>query len=448
MRWSAPLLLAAAAAASAQPVTFGSADDLFERGSEGVPVRDGATAAAFGGLAYLPDQWRGAVRLEADVQRGALSLGVGQTLHPTASGLYGPEADAWLDATRVLRYVRRNATVQSRWYARLGPVERVTLGSGALVRQFRTTTAWDERRLGVEAAVEGDRFSAGAFASDVRLTGLAGAEAEVTTPFAIGPVSALRLSVAAVHDLQQEPGAARTGIEARVRGRLWSDGAFALLPFVTHARVLDAGATVGMGLDARADNVGNAVRASARAAVFVSTPGFVPGAFGPFYDLQNRRARIAEAPTFYDDALGLTRAGTPLDSLRAGVDLVLDARLLSFGRYEVSQHIRRHFGPDRASAYGVRLAARLPRSARIEFALERQGFRGLLGLLRSLGEENQLVLDLAAPLGTWGTLLVQSRYGYRRLSPEEVAAAGADPDARWYLVERRFEPMVGVRWGL
>ena len=55
--------------------------------------------------------------------------------------------------------------------------------------------------------------------------------------------------------------------------------------------------------------------------------------------------------------------------------------------------------------------------------------------------ENTLVLDVGVPVGTYAYTFVRSRYGYRRLTADD-GYPEAGP-AR-YLVERRFEPLVGV----
>jgi hypothetical protein len=428
--------------AAPSPLEFGSADDLFERGS-GRAEREATAVGLFGGAAYLPDTWRGALRAEAEGSRGPVSAAVSATLHPAAGGLYGPEADELYDVLRAVDYVRLDPSAGRPVYVRLGPSQHVTLGVGALARQYRTTTAWDERALGVEAAVRAGRFAVAAFADDVRLGGVVGGEVEVRTTLAAGPLGGLRVTVGAVHDLGLPAAgdSALTGIEATVRGdfaggRFAADAPFGVSPFVTAARYLGAGSTLGAGADVDVFRFSDALRARLRAAVFVSSARFVPGHVGPFYAVSNADERIVSG-LGTDGGL----VGTPLDSLRAGVDVVVDVRFLAFGRFEVSQHVRRHVGADRASAYSLRLAARLPRRARAELAVERQGFRGLWSFLGGLGAENALVLDVAAPVGRVAQAFVRSRYGYRRLD-DAVAGPGR------FLTERRFEPLVGVRVGL
>ena len=54
------------------------------------------------------------------------------------------------------------------------------------------------------------------------------------------------------------------------------------------------------------------------------------------------------------------------------------------------------------------------------------------------------MLDVRLPVGDRGQVYVRSRYGYRRLTADD---GFAEDGPERYLVERRFEPMVGVRFG-
>ena len=458
LRLAAALALAASAAAplpAAQPVDFGSADDLFERGG-GAELPDGSTLRLSAGPAYL-DAWRLGLGAEFDAELGRFSLGLEETLHPAAGGLYAPELDEPYDLARSLRYLRLNPTATQPLYARLGPPERVTLGTGALVRGFSASPAPDEATVGLEAAAQlGDVRLAG-FASDLRLRGVVGAEVEARTRTRLGrvagvPLGGLALGASVVHDLDGaglSGDSSLTGVELVARAELFDDPAFSVGPYVSAAQLLGRGRAVSVGVEARAPNLGNAARARARVGVVVHGAGYQTGVVGPLYAVQNERTRIVEADSYYDDAPGVRLAGTPLDSARAGVDLVVDLRVLAFGRFEVTQHLRRHVGADRGSAFGARLAARGPRDSRIELAVERQGFRGVLALFRGLGEENRLTLDVGVPLGDRLRAFVRSRYGYRLLRDDRPLYDGApEVGPGRTLVERRFEPFVGLRLGV
>ena len=449
-RGAALALVACAAAAppAAQPLDLGSADDLFERGG-GAEIPDGSVLRLAAGPAYL-DAWRLGLSAQLDASLGPWSLGLEETLHPAAGGLYAPELDEPYDLARALRYLRFNGGGRP-LYARLGPVERVTLGTGALVRGFSTTAAPDEATVGLEAAAQVGGVRLAGFAGDVRLRGVVGAEVEARTRQRLGPLGGLALGASVVHDLDGaglSGDSSLTGLEVVARAELFDDPAFSVGPYVGVAQILGRGRALSAGLEARAPDLGNAARAHARVGVVVHGADYQTGVVGPLYTVQNERTRIVEADSYYDAVPGVVLSGTPLDSARAGVDIVLDLRVLAFGRAEVMQHLRRHIGPDRGSAYGARLAVRGPRDSRIELAAERQGFRGVFALFRGLGEENRLTLDVGVPIGERLRAFVRSRYGFRRLRDDRPLFDGAPlVGADRTLVERRFEPFVGVRLG-
>ena len=270
----------------------------------------------------------------------------------------------------------------------------------------------------------------------------------VQTGAGLGPVQALRATLAAVHDLGGvgvSGDSALTGAEVTLSGRYGAAGPLRLRPFATHARYLGHGSTLGGGVEVGTDNLGDALRIGGQAAVFVSTDDFVPAHVGPFYAISNATDRIVNDASFFSPAPDAL-AGTPLDSLGTGVDLVIDLRVIAFGRLEVSQYLRRHVGDEKASAYSLRLAGRLPGQGRIAFGLERQDFRGFFDLIDDLGQLNSLVLDVQVPVGSSGVAYVRSRYGYRRLTADDGDAYADGPDR--YLIERRFEPLFGLRVSL
>ncbi|MEM0962807.1 MAG: hypothetical protein AAGK21_09770, partial [Bacteroidota bacterium] len=409
---------------------------------------DRTAGAVYGGPSYLPDTWRAAARVEVDGIRDRVSFGIGNTIHSGDSGLYGPEDDEWYDLARQMRYLRINSTTGARSYLRVGPVERVTLGSGALVRGYRTTAAWDERRIGVEGAIEGRRIRLAGFSDDVLgVNGVVGVEARIASGARIGPVRSIGLTLAGVHDLGRvgiRGDSSLTGVEATLRGTVTALGPVAVRPFATYARYLSHGSTLGGGVDVSSSNVADVLRVRGRVAAFGSSSRFEPGHVGAFYAISNDDERIVDDRTFFDEETP-ELAATPLDSLSAGVDVIVDLRLLAFGRVEASQHFRRHIGDDAASAFAFRVAGRLPGGGALAFELHREDFRGIFDLIQDLGAVNSLLLDVRVPVGRRGMVFVRSRYGYRRLTETDGAEYADGP--RRYLVERRFEPIVGLRFG-
>ncbi len=432
-----------AASASAQPLLFGQADDPLEVATPSV-ARPQASAAAFAGPAFLGAQWVGGGRFEAEAQRGRLSAAFGTTLHFDENGFVGPETDELYDLARLVRYVRLAPRPGLPLYARLGPPRRVEFSTGHLVRGYTTTTAWDERTLGVEAAFASGPLAAQAFVDDVRLNGVGGVRVEVAPArgAAGARLASLRIGVGAVHDLGLRGDSATTAVQADVRLDAVRFGGLALAPWVSVAEYLNYGRGLGVGADVGAADLVGTARVRLRLGAFVSSARFVPGYVNAFYPVANVRDRIVSADAFYDaDTTDADLAGTPLSEAEGGLDLVGELRVLGFGAFEVYGHLRRHVGNTPQSAVAVRLAARprTPDGLRLELAFERQGFGSVFGLFGELRDQNALVLDADAPLLAGRARLgLRARYGYRRLP--DAPEGGAR-----YLVERRFEPLVGLR---
>ncbi|MEM1054125.1 MAG: hypothetical protein AAGI52_01260 [Bacteroidota bacterium] len=435
------LALGGASALSAQPPAFGSADDPLELGASPTSP-DRVVVGGYAGPAFLRSGWRTGIRAEATVLHGPFSASIGGAVHPGDGGFYPREADDAYDALRLIRYIR----LQPRQgggsaYARIGPLENATLGAGLLARRYRTTAAWDERRIGAEASIGDPSARVSGFVGDLTGGSVAGAEVEFGTGISVPRVEDLRLSIGAVHDLSLplSGDSSYTGVEATVQGALFSQDGFEVGPYVSYARLLGRGGAVGVGVEVEAPDLGAVARTHARLGLIVSGGRFIPGHVGPFYSVGAGRQRVVDADSFFDPEAPIAFAGTPIDSANGGVALVTDLRAVAFGRFEGLLYARRHFGPRPLSAFSLRLAARAG-DTRFELGLEKQGFRALLSLFGGdLGEENTLVLDIATPVPalSGADLFVRSRYGYRRVS------GGDGTDS--YLVERRFQPFIGFR---
>lgn len=434
--------LAAGHVALGQPPAFGSADDPMELGASPTSP-DRIEVSGYAAPTFVRSGWRLGIRGEATILDGPFSASVGGDLHPGGGGFYPREADDPYDLLRLIRYVR----LQPREgggaaYARIGPLENATLGAGLLARRYRTTAAWDERRVGAEVTVGGPTARASAFIGDITGGSVAGAEVQVGTGLSVARVRNLRLTIGAVHDLSLPltGDSSYTGIEATLRGALFEQDGFEFGPYVSYARVLGKGGGLGIGVGLEAPDLSNVLRTHARFGFAFYGDAFIPGHVGPFYSVGGGQQRIVDSDSFFDGGPTFEFAGTPVDSAQGGVSLISDLRAVAFGRFEGLIYTRRHFGPRPLTAASLRLAARFGDGTRFELGVEKQGFRSLLSLFGGdLGEENTLLLDIATPVEQLGGahVFVRSRYGYRRVD----AIDGTDS----YLVERRFEPFVGVR---
>jgi len=432
----------AAPAAGAQPTPFGSSDDPLEAPP---PVfgRPPVTGGIYAGPAFLGSEWTLGIAAEARGRRGPLHAALGYTLHLDEDGVYAPERDELLDLARTVRYVRLEPAVGRRVYVRAGPLQRVELSTGHLVRGFGTWAAHDDRAPGIEASASAGAVDAMAFLEDVRLGGVAGAQLAFEPLRRSGNprLRAVRLALAAVHDAGPAGDSSTTAVQADVRAEAARAGGIALTPWVSYARFLNFGQSLGAGADLGSSELAGTARIRLRAGVFASSDGFQPGYFSPLYHVANVHDRVVEAYGHYDaDTTAAPLAGIPLGDASGGADVVVELRVLAFGQFEVFQHLRRHIGAGAQSAYAARVAysPRNPDGVRLDLLFERQGFKGVLGLFGDIGDQNALVLDLDAPLPYGLRLSLRSRYGYERL-PDDAGGG------RRFLVQRRFEPLVGVR---
>lgn len=440
MRLLLALLLATSLATplAAQPAwPFGASNDPME-----VPAasfaRSGGHAAAYAAPTYLGASWRVAVSMEGSVHRGRFAAGFGGTLHSGDGGLYDAEADEPYDLARLVRYVRYDAPAL---YARLGPPTGVTLGHGLLVRDYRTTTAWDERTIGAEVQVRSPAVVFSAFTGDVRGDGVVGAHVEAAPAAAASSplLRSVRLGLGAVHDLG--PGdLAPTALEGSAQLEVLQLLGLGLSPWVSYAEYLDYGRGLGVGADLGSAEVLGSARARLRLGVLLSDEGFTPGWVGPFYQVSNVEDRIVTAESFFEGDGTLAFTGIPIGDAEGGIDLLTEFEVAVSRAFALFYHFRRHYGDQRLSDFSLRLALRpgFAEGFGVALAVERQGLGGFFSLLDDLQNQNTLVLDIDYPLAGAAHLSIRSRYGYVRL-------ADADDETGRFLVQRRFEPFVGLR---
>ena len=437
----------------AQTAPFGSSGDPLETpfGRFGRGLR----ATAYVGPAFLGASWWTAASADVEGRVGPVGFGLGGTLHARPGDRYEPATDELYDAVRLVRYARLEPSARFPLYARVGPIERVTLGSGHLVRDYRSTTAWDERTLGAEAAVQSEGVSFGAFVGDVRFwqsRGVAGGFADVVlAPRARGALGTLRLGLGGVHDTGLPLDTTVTGLQAEIAGSVFSVATLALSPYVSYAEYRGYGRSLAVGADFGAPDVLDVARLRLRLAVFANSDGFTPGYVGPFYSISNVTDRIVTAASFFETDSVLAYAGVPLGEVEGGVDVLTQAELLALGSFEFFYHFRRHYGDQPLSDFSLRVALRpsLVEGFRVALGIERQGLDSFFSLFRDLEDQNTLVFDIDYPLRDFLHLSVRSRYGYRRLPADEAGPrleADPRPDAPLlFLVQRRFEPLIGLR---
>ena len=401
--------------------------------------------AVYGGPAFVGDNWHGAAAVELEGGAGAWRFALGGTLHGDTNGFLEAETDETYDLGRLIHYIRHDATPTVPIYGRMGPIKRLSLGRGHLVKNFNTTVAWDERTLGAEIAYGNPFFSIGGFTSDLRMGRVVGgfAELQPAANSSVRGLNSLVLGAGIVHDRSTFLADAPTAFQLEAAVDIAEYFEFAVSPFVSYARFLNYGSGFGGGVDLGTDNLINAARTNLRLGLFVSQDGFAPGFFGPHYAVANDINRIVTADSFFDEEEGLELLGTSLADVTSGVDFVTELEVIVFSSFEASAYFRRHWGDQMLSSGAFRIASR-PRfldGLRIELSMERTGLGSFFSAFGDLKDRNSLLFEIDYPLSGGAHLSLRSRYGYRKLESEVN-----DPVGERFLVQRRFEPLVGVRY--
>ncbi len=428
------LALAQALPAGAQQL-FGSRDDPAEY--NGLAWWETATVVdASAGFSLIGPQWRSFGRLTVNAKRSELGLKIDAGARAGVYGAYSDDFDDWRDALRVLdhaRYTPRN----SRTYVRLGPLDRARLGTGHLMNFFSSDTAWDERSPGVEATVGNSAMQIETVTEDVTAFKLTGARLSLR-PFAALDRSALGtlwLSGTGILDrstVGPEGNDVRAwAVDARMTA--FTSGNFVFQPFASFARLEDAGQGLLVGADLLNDNFVDLARLHIRIALHYNSTGFLPGWFGSFYTVNSYRSDILASGG--SDAI---LAGLPLDRVFRDNSVWTEFRIHFFERFELWYQFLRHHGVQSLSEYHLRLYMHTE-PFMLAIGQDRAGLEGFLSLFGS--DDNQNVLRFQMEYRVSGPVWIRAdaRYTYSR--------AFTTPEGRArYVAQRRFEPVLGLRF--
>ena len=446
--------------ASAQPVNFGSADDPREPGRR-APWEAERHVGLWTGPSLVGPQWRGQLTAVAAYTGPNYAGRLKGTFHGGLYGSYEDDTDETYDLVRLLdfvRYVRSDETLSL--YGRAGPIQHMTLGpAGHLVNFFRSNIAYDERTVGLEAFAQTPRFSLGLFTDDVRLKGATGGRF-ATRPFAGTSFAATRPALAsaeigltAVTDLGlrseiyadslQPP----TAFALDARYDVLDRGGVSLSPFASAATLLHYGWGLGAGAAVSSENFADLARFALRLGLFYSSNQFTPGAFGPFYTINNLRARLSAEAAAAEDAPGERSVATPLADVASSPGWRLGLRLLFFERFELTSSYYGHLGDQDLSRYHLRLFYRTPAGTRLYVRLDRAGLDHVFSVFSAADDQTAVTFNAdyrlpfnLGPAGVWAHL--RTRYTFEQWSANRAS------NMRRFIPQRRFEPSIGVRMQL
>ncbi|MEZ4695824.1 MAG: hypothetical protein R2832_05365 [Rhodothermales bacterium] len=439
VRWTllAATVLVTCGSADGQPVRFGAADDP----SEKVDLRlwsDDNTVDVLAGFSLIGPTWRSATSVTAGFSTPNLTARLQSTFRTGLDGSYGPDFDESYDVLRQIDFVRFKLQSRNALYARVGAIPRVRLGTGHLVNFFNSTVAWDERTIGAEFSWQARVVELSAFTDNVVIDGVSGGR------LAIRPLQwsddararTLTLGVNYVTDVSGSADFRRpvlAGYNVDISFVAAFVGEAALRPFASVAVIDGGGGGMGIGADFMSDNFVDVARFNLRLALYYNSRGFRPGYVGSFYQVENPKARIRRSEDFENPT---QLVGIALPDSEPGNDLETELRFLIFDRFELWYNFRRHFGLQSLSEYHLRLFFRTDK-LRAQFGQDRAGLRGFFTLFNDLGDQTALVFQTDYNFRKKLWLVVRSRYTYQRRDAEDGMER--------YLVQRRFEPLFGLR---
>ncbi|NND71710.1 MAG: hypothetical protein HKN43_09025 [Rhodothermales bacterium] len=426
--------------AVAQPIAFGSADDPFEDIPRQWWLRR-STVDVMGGVSLIGAQWRGATRLSASLISRDLAARLSATARAGVFGFRDSDADEAYDALRSIEFVKYRPRRASGLHMRIGPTDRMRIGTGHLVNFYSSQTAWDERTVGAELGFEGKALSIHGFTGDLLLDTIGGGRIALAPFFWSNDagLQSLRLGFSAVRDLglPYVDNKRLTGFNADMNFIAANVGEFLLSPYASAAWIQDFGGGIAFGAHLGSDNFIDLARLDLRMGFQRNGSQFQADYFGAFYPVSNMAARIQKAEDLSPDDPPGALAGTRLSRVEASSDFVTEIRVMFFGDFEFWYYFKRNFGDQALSEYHLRLFLSIERF-RVSLSQDRGGLRGFFSLFNDLGDQTSLTFRTDYEISNLFWVFVSSRYSYEDITPEAA-------ETKTFIVERRFEPLVGVR---
>ncbi|HMB91326.1 MAG TPA: hypothetical protein VKP65_10800 [Rhodothermales bacterium] len=434
-------LVADFSVALAQPIHFGSADDPDEQIQE-VWWRRESSLYAMGGVSLIASQWRGVGHVSAHIVRRSFTARLEGSFRAGVLGTYDPDTDEAYDLLRLVDFVRYEPPRTARFHLRVGRIERMRLGFGHVVNFFKSTVAWDERTIGTEIAWATDAMEISGFTDNVLLDGATAGR------IALNPLSftrsrrtnSLRLGFSYFTDLApHDPVTPRLeAYNADAQFDLFTSGDISFSPFASYAWYPDFGNGLAFGADIYSNEFLDLLTFRLRMGVFYNSRQFIPGYVGTFYTVNNLQARIINSDENADSLGGAPLEGVALSESAGANDLLFELHLLSDDSFEFWYSFRRHYGAQRLSELHFRAYLKAAPRLRLEVGIDRGGLSSFFTIFSDINDQSALVFGTDYQITPPFFLFLRALYSYERVDND-------DRHAQRYLVQRRFEPMAGIR---
>ncbi len=426
------------ASATAQPLPFGSSDDPSEHIRSAWREKQNSLDV-LGGFSLIGPRWRTLASVNANIITRSFGARLRTGFRVGSDGRYRPDFDEPYDLLRQIDFIRLNRSLRRGVYLRVGPIQRGRLGDGHLVNFFNSAVAWDERTIGAEMMLRSGPIDVAGFTDNVLVNGVAGGRVAVRplTWSSDARAQTFEVGFSVVTDLARNPAdvAQLTGFNADISFAAAHVGEAHVAPFASVGWYKGFGGGLAAGASFKSDNFLDLARFNLKLAILFDANDFYSGYVGSFYAVQNGRSRILETdsgdPIDPDRTVGLL-----LSDVESGTGYEIEFRVVFFERFELWWQFRRR-GPQPLSERHFRLLFQTSR-LRASFEQDRSGLRGLFSVFNDLGDQTALSFETEYLVTRSFWVVVRARYSYERV--------GDAPDGtRRFLVQRRFEPLGGLR---
>ncbi len=376
---------------------------------------------AMAGISLIGAQWRGLALLNLEAANYPFALRLRGSVRQGPLGRYTPDWDEAYDFLRIIQFAR----VQTdNLYTRIGPIRNMRHGIGHVVNHFSSSASWDARTIGAELAWDRGIFEFSGFTADVLLNNLVGARVSLDLPY----TSKLGVNYANHYPTNL------TAWSIDLQSELFETGRIAFAPYVSYAWYTRYGDGLAFGADVRSSGFLDILSFRIRVGAFYNSRHFIPGYIGTLFSVNNSQNRIIRSGADLENIVSEDFAGFPLQEARGINDLLTEFELQVRDRFWIAYSWRRHYGAQRLSELYFRLFMKAGDFFHLEVGVDRLGERTFADVFTAFSEQSALIFATVLRIRGSIFLRTEARYTFEPIAP-----------VPHYLVQRRFEPTLGVR---
>jgi len=374
-----------------------------------------------GGVSLIGAKWRGIASIHTEFARYPFAI---QLLGSFRQGPLGQYAPDWNESYDVLRIVQFARIQTENIYARIGPIEDLRLGIGHVVNHYRSSTSWDARTIGIETSWGTGIIELSGFTADLLFNNLIGGRANLDLP------NSSNLGINYSNHLPTDLVAWSVDFNSEI----FETARVAFAPYISYAWYPAYGDGLAFGADVRSTDFIDLLSFRLRVGAFYSSRHFIPGYIGTLFSVSNPRNRIIRDEADLQNIRASDFSGLLLRESRGVNDLLTEFELQIRDTFWLSYSWRRHFGAQPLSELYFRLFIRAGSYFNLEMGIDRLGERRFSDVFTSFSEQSTL---------RFATIIrVKKSFFIRTGAQYTFEPIESSP---YYLVQRRFEPTLGIR---